>query len=348
MLINVRKERTETTTMDIKHYNGNVTKGRYEIDSFQLHRLFPGADPLLVDYILDKSYVSNGVDKRVKRVFAEYDAVTYYRVILDAAAKVRGEDTFNEEDGEMIVKLKLHDKAASFISGFSKKLQRECKLMKERVEHCPNTVIAIDAIDPAVPKQTANNMLQYSITDDCSYAKLEILPYAGVGGGIRGLCYEIAQRAASALRERGGVSTDARLLVDQFEIEFAKDIERAFAAKSKYIGGGNWQIKKAFGNVESVMITVHTKKSPDDKHDPAVAAKELVQRLNRALNRLEAIMRQTASGVLCRYLRLGRVSKAIASTRELRTQCIDKGLVTLEKYPLLALDDLQRIKREFV
>ncbi len=328
--------------MYIKQFNDSVTKGRYEINSFQLHSVFPEANSFLIDYILNRSYLNAG-DSRVRR---DGDAsTTFYDIALNAVAKIGDGDKFDLHDGEMLIKLKLHDKMAKFLNGFREILSNDCEKMKDRIAHFPSSILAKDIIYPEIPRRF-DTLMDYSITDSHSYAKW-MIPMEGDGGytTIRQMCIQIADYACEALRNRKNVDYMANALIQRFMWEFSDEIEEKLTSRIKHLGGGNWNVEKSYGNVRRMVITAHTKRSPEDKHDPAKAAQELVKILNRSFCKLERIARNIAIKILNEYARVGRISKPASAVYEARKYCIERGLAKEGQYPLKQIDSLVKAKR---
>ena len=328
--------------MYVKQYNDTATRGWYEINSFQLDSIFPETNQFLIDYVLDRSYV-NRKDFRVKRDGS--DVIAYHKIVFSAVATTHNGDKFDSHDGEMLVKLKLHDKVARFLNEFRETLGDECGKMKDRILHFPCSVLKSDIICPEVPRRSGS-LLDYSITDGHSYAKWAI-PMQGDGGytTIKNMCIQIADYACEALRNRKNVDYIANSSLQRFTNEFAEEIEDKLTSRIRHLGGGNWHVEKQYDNVRRIVITVHTKKSPDDKHNPEKAAQELVKALNRSFCKLEKIARNIAIKVLDNYIRIGRISKAVAAAVEARQYCLDKGLIKKDGYSLDAVRELVEAKR---
>lgn len=328
--------------MHVKQYNDTATRGRYEINSYQLDSIFPEANQFLIDYILDRSYV-NKKDIRVRR--EGNDVIPYHKIVFDAVATAHDDDKFDSHDGEMIVKLKLHDKAARFLNEFRLKLVDDCSKMKDRIQYFPCSILKNEVICADVPRRSGT-LMDYSITDTHSYAKWAV-PMDGNAGytTIRNMCIAIADYACEALRYRKNVDYIVNSSIQRFTSEFAEEIEDKLTSRMKHLGGGNWRVEKANGNVRRIVITAHTRRSPEDKHDPNKAARELVKTLNRSFCKLERIARKIAIQILDRYAQVGRIAKAVKTANAARQYCLDHGLVKEGCYTLQAVNELLKAKR---
>lgn len=325
--------------MEISQYNNNATRGRYEIDSFQLGTIFSEANPCLISYILERSYIN----KKDSRVVHDSDGTErYHRIVLNAVSTLHNDDKFNAADGEMLTKLKLYGKAAGFIADFQKKLGSECRMLKHRLTYYPSARMSDSLIDPAKPR-CSTKQLSYSITDSHSFAKFTI-PFTSDGSilSLDVLCGRVAGYTSEILLHCKNVNVDVYLNIENFTNEFTEDIFNAFVAKAKRLGGGNWHVEKGpDGKPRALVITVHTRKSPEDRHDPKKAAKELVISINRSIRKLDRLICKTATNLVDRYTRTGRLSKAIKRAMETLSYCEGKGLVKKPEEFVKTLQSLQ-------
>ena len=160
--------------MKVNTYANRVTKGTMELDSDVIYRAFPFASQMLIDAVLDEMMLKG--DKRISRCIGEMK--DWHTITLRAQSTLHEGDEFNEEIGQLNVRLKLHNKALEFVMKVLHGLNSAINEMTRNIDKG----IPIDGLGEIREKVLTEAMpfhdkrLFINIGEDCSVARLVIIP----------------------------------------------------------------------------------------------------------------------------------------------------------------------------
>ncbi len=160
--------------MKVNTYANRVTKGTMELDSDVIYRAFPFASQMLIDAVLDEMMLKG--DKRISRCIGEMK--DWHTITLRAQSTLHEGDEFNEEIGQLNVRLKLHNKALEFVMKVLHGLNHAINEMTRNIDKG----IPIDGLGEIREKVLTGVMpfhdkrLFVNIGEDCSVARLVIIP----------------------------------------------------------------------------------------------------------------------------------------------------------------------------
>ena len=160
--------------MKVNTYANRITKGTMELNSDVIYRAFPFASQMLIDAVLDEMMLKG--DKRISRCIGEMK--DWHTITLKAQSTLHEGDEFNEEIGQLNVRLKLHHKALEFVMKVLNGMNAAIREMTRNIDKG----IPIDGLSEIREKVLTGVMpwkdqrLFVNIGEDCSVARLTIIP----------------------------------------------------------------------------------------------------------------------------------------------------------------------------
>lgn len=291
--------------MKIQTYANRITKGSMELDSKHLYKAFPCADSDFVDYILDKIMLDGD-----NRITSECDSgiVDYNKITFKASSTLFEGDTFNEEVGQLIVRLKLHKKAQLFMLKVHKEMTKEVKSM----QHTLLFKQRIDGMDEIRKRildypglKFSDDFITYGITDNVSFATLTLKE----------------DDVDDIFDER---PVTLRHIEEQLYDAMCKGLTHKYCHSSYGIRKLIWNcIAEEMDKCGQVKLKAIVRRNKDDEHDEVIARRELCNKLQK---QYENFCRRMAEKVCVKVL-----AKQLCNFRACSAKCSKKHAKMREK-----------------